>query len=187
MIHKVNIGGRAYLCKSIEEALDLIQKTKEVIKMEKKIMVCKEYTINPTTEHHCGDCFKWHLADREMAETLRIENTPDTGRFVYCDIFNKALPIDSDRCICRLPECKKAEVAMDEDETLEVIKAYYFHAYDMERKWSAICGNPPPMIKFNDLLANHAKMMLWRGRAQAFKRSMNILLGNKEEDRWEDE
>ena len=42
------------------------------------------------------------------------------------------------------------------------------------------------MIKFNDLLANHAKMMLWRGRAQAFKRSMNILLGNKEEDRWED-
>jgi|ADurb_Total_1113_FD_contig_61_576774_length_1853_multi_3_in_0_out_0_5 hypothetical protein len=26
MIHKVNIGGRAYLCKSIEEALDLIQK-----------------------------------------------------------------------------------------------------------------------------------------------------------------
>jgi hypothetical protein len=29
MIHKVNIGGRAYLCKSIEEALDLIQKAKE--------------------------------------------------------------------------------------------------------------------------------------------------------------
>jgi hypothetical protein len=29
MIHQVTIGGRAYLCKSIEEALDLIQKAKE--------------------------------------------------------------------------------------------------------------------------------------------------------------
>lgn len=181
MIHKVNIGGRAYLCKSIEEALDLIQKAKEVIKMEKKIMVCKEYTINPTTDNHCGDCFNVNMVGRKYSYF------EPTGDLLGCDIFNKALPIDSDRCICRLPECKKAEVAMDEDETLEVIKAYYFHAYDIERKWSAICGNPPPMIKFNDLLANLAKMMLWRGRAQAFKRSMNILLGNKEEDRWEEE
>lgn len=154
--------------------------------MEKKIMVCKEYTINPTTDHHCGDCFKWHLADREMAETLRIENTPDTDRFVYCDIFNKALPIDSERRICRLPECKKAEVA-DTGETLEIVKAHYFHAHDMEKKWSAICSKDVPVQTFNDLLSNHAKMMLWKGRAQAFKRSMNILLGNKEEDRWEEE
>lgn len=155
--------------------------------MERKIMVCKEYTINPTTEHHCGDCFKWHLADREMAETLRIENAPDTDRFVYCDVFNKALPVNTEGNFCRLPECKKAEVAMDTSETLEVIKAYYFHAHDMEIKYSDICSKDVPVQTFNEVLANHAKMMLWRGRAQAFKRSMNILLGNKEEDRWEEE
>lgn len=81
---------------------------------DKETIVGKEYTINPTTDHHCGDCCKWHLADREMAETLRIENTPDKDRFAYCDVFNKALPFDSEQRICRLPECKNTEIAVPE-------------------------------------------------------------------------